>query len=158
MRKKTLAAFAAVYAVICLTYGAVNGIDLPVSTEAVEELSINESIPAETQAATTIPETTQPTEETTFSERRKKHGKRHFFTEPATEAPEEIIPEQAETEEKKQQIEESTEVPDVPTLEEYLGKLRCGGCGHGCTLLHPRCMRGARKQSSAESDYYSLYG
>lgn len=171
MRKKTLAAFAAVYAVICLSYGAVNGIDFPVSTEAAEELSADESVISETQVTTTIPEiTTRPTEEATSSKRRNKHGKRYSFTEPAieekpqtqTEAPEEtpqeIVTEQPETKETDQQIEESIEAPTVPTLEEYLGKLRCGGCGHGCTLLNPRCMRGARKQSSAQSEYQELYG
>ena len=171
MRKKTLAAFAAVYAVICLSYGAINGIDLPESTVSAEELYADESY-SETQVTTTVPETvtTQPTEETTSSEHRKKHGKRNSFTEPTieeqpqiqTEAPEEtpqeIITELPETQETEQQIEESAETSAVPTLEEYLGNLRCGGCGHGCTLLNPRCMRGARKQSSAQSEYQELYG
>ena len=32
MRKKTIAAFAAVYISLCLTYGLINGINLPASS------------------------------------------------------------------------------------------------------------------------------
>ncbi|SDB44846.1 hypothetical protein SAMN02910317_02255 [Ruminococcaceae bacterium FB2012] len=65
---------------------------------------------------------------------------------------------EAPRQEEEEQITETETPPAVPTLDEYLSKLKCGGCGHGCSLLNPRCMRGATKQSSAESEYYSLYG
>ena len=131
MRKKTLTAFAAVYAVLCLTYGTVSG--------------LRQTSGPETQTAAVVvsePGTTQPEEEIIPAGRRKKHGKRN-----AGAAPEE---------EEKQQTEAAAD--GTPTLEEYLGKLRCGGCGHGCFLLNPRCMRGARKQGSAASEYQTLYG
>lgn len=64
----------------------------------------------------------------------------------------------AEQPEENQQMEEIAVAAQVPSLEEYLSKKRCGGCGHGCSLLNPRCMRGARKQSTAQSEYDALYG
>ena len=177
MRKKTLAAFAAVYLTICLTYGAINGINMPVSSAEAEDITVTESVVTETQTMVTTqpPETvTEPPAETTTSARgeKKKRTKTTTVTEQPEEIPEEetevqtavpeaipeeLMPEQTEVTE--QQTEEYTEAPAaVPTLEEYLSKLRCGGCHHGCYLSNPRCMRGARKQSQAESEYYSLYG
>ena len=177
MRKKTLAAFAAVYLTICLTYGAINGINMPVSSAEAEDITVTESTVTETHTMVTTepPETvTEPPAETTTSERsrKKKRTKTTTVTEQPEDIPEEstkvqtavpeVIPEEIITEqtvETEQQTEEYTENPAaVPTLEEYLSDLRCGGCHHGCYLLNPRCMRGARKQSLAESDYYSIYG
>ena len=155
MRKKTLAAFAVVYAGICLTYSAVNGINLP-ETEAAAE-AVEETQPAtETTAipTTIVPETTEP-----FTEASHKSRKHHReWT--AEETTEEMTnpPTESVTETKTQNIEETTEAPDVPTLEEYLKKKRCGGCGHGCSLANPRCMQGARKQSAAISEYNTQYG
>ena len=45
----------------------------------------------------------------------------------------------------------------IPTLQDYLKNLHCGGCGRNCFLLNPHCMRGARKEAQAESAYYELY-
>lgn len=134
MRKKTLAAFAAVYAAVCLTYGAAKGMDRPVSTKAAEQLSGNEILAAETQVTAIAPETvtTQLTEETF-----------QIQTEAPEEPLKESITEQTENEEKESQIEEPDEAPAVPAQEEHSGKRRYGG-GRGCTLLD----RGARKQSS----------
>ncbi len=163
MRKKTLAAFAAVYAVICLTYGAING-SLSAAPDITEDSSASESIVQQTETAaaeTTAPEAAagqtttsaeQPEPETVTTTTATEQ------TEAPEETPEETVTEQTETEEQEQQIEEYTEAPAVPSLEEYLSRLRCGGCHHGCYLLNPRCMRGARKQSQAENEYYSLYG
>lgn len=168
MRKKTLAAFAAVYAGICLTYGAVNGINLPAS-EAAEAAA--ETLPAtETAAApeTAVPDTTEPetTEPLTEASRRRKHRRenRDAGEQPAyrqAEEPTESVtatPTEPDTEPDTQYIEETTQAPDVPTLEEYLKKKRCGGCGHGCSLANPRCMQGARKQSAAIDEYNAQYG
>ena len=72
---------------------------------------------------------------------------------------EEYLEEQTETSRQEEYYEEQIEPePEVPTLEEYLQKLRCSGCRHNCSLLSPRCMNGARKASQAESEYYSMYG
>ena len=172
MRKKTLSAIAAVYSVICLTYGTVHGINIPASSESVEDTEIIET--ETTVVSTTVTEsvTTELTTNTSSERHNRKHRTTTSETEVTTkegtdvqtetpeEVPDEIITEQTEPvyEEEEQQIEESTEAPDAPTLEEYLGKLKCGGCRHGCSLLNPRCMNGARKQSAAQSEYYSLYG
>ncbi len=146
MRKKTIAAFAAVYISLCLTYGLINGINLPASSEETEAVSVTTSVSEESSAAET-------TQQSTSEGRKKKRSKSTAVTTQPESYEEEIIPEEKVTEQT-----ETEAPPAVPTLDEYLSKLKCGGCGHGCTLLNPRCMRGARKQSSAESEYYSLYG
>ncbi|WKY48783.1 hypothetical protein Q5O24_05550 [Eubacteriaceae bacterium ES3] len=47
--------------------------------------------------------------------------------------------------------------PVVPTLNEYLSQLRCGGCGKNCSLINPRCGRGQQKASNAQQEYYATY-
>ena len=154
MRKKTIIALVSVYSAICLTYGAVYGVEF--SSDADGEKDMNESTASQV-LVTAAPETQIPTEETTVSARRKRHSK----TTTVTEAPTEVITEEQTKpvyeDPEEIQTEEYTD-PPVPSLEEYLSGLRCGGCGRGCSLLNPRCMRGARKQSSAESEYYNIYG
>lgn len=43
------------------------------------------------------------------------------------------------------------------TLESYLSKLYCDGCGRHCPLSRPSCSRGESKRVSATNDYYSTY-
>ena len=160
MRKKTIAAFAAVYIAICLTYGTVNGINFPNSDDS-SAIAVTESTSAQTQTTTTAEQQTQST-----NRRKSKHSKTasdetqtDTETSIQTTVPEQT-PDESETEKKQDetQIEEQTQAADIPSLEEYLGKLRCGGCGHNCSLANPRCMRGARKQSTAKSEYSEMYG
>ena len=162
MRKKTIAAFAAVYIAICLTCGAVNGLSIS-KTDDSSAIAVTESTSAQAQTTTTT-----VTEQQTQNELGRK-GKRSKTTTAESEADNgtsvqttvpELQPEESETEKKEDetQIEKQTEASDTPTLDEYLGRLRCGGCGHNCSLANPRCMRGARKQSSAKSEYSELYG
>ena len=66
--------------------------------------------------------------------------------------------EEEDEEDEKKQTETTSAKASVPTLDDYLRKLRCGGCGRNCSLINPRCMRGARKESQAETEYYELYG
>ena len=47
---------------------------------------------------------------------------------------------------------------DPPTLNQFLSGLRCGGCGHNCSLLNPRCMRGRSKAERAQTEYAETYG
>lgn len=47
---------------------------------------------------------------------------------------------------------------ETPTLEEYLGKLHCTGCGKHCLLTSPQCGKGMEKARQAESEYKTLYG
>ena len=63
-----------------------------------------------------------------------------------------------EEEDKEEQADDASAPAAIPTLEDYLRGLHCGGCGRNCFLLNPHCMRGARKESQAESAYYELYG
>ena len=45
----------------------------------------------------------------------------------------------------------------VPTLEEYLSKLRCSGCGKHCLLTALRCNKGTRYKNAAIADYEEAY-
>lgn len=45
---------------------------------------------------------------------------------------------------------------DLPTLEEYLGKLLCSGCGKRCPLTSLRCNRGQGYVESATAEYDSV--
>ena len=92
----------------------------------------------------------------------------YTFTAPTAETPapvstpapaQEEEPESEEEEEdKEKQADDASAPAAIPTLEDYLRGLHCGGCGRNCFLLNPHCMRGARKESQAESAYYELYG
>jgi hypothetical protein len=46
---------------------------------------------------------------------------------------------------------------DIPTLEEYLSKLFCSGCGRHCPLTNLQCSRGEEYKSRAENDYNTTY-
>ena len=90
------------------------------------------------------------------------------YTVPAAETAEPVIapaPAQADEpeigdadEDEEKQSEDASAPAAIPTLEDYLRGLHCGGCGRNCFLLNPHCMRGARKESQAESAYYEQYG
>lgn len=47
---------------------------------------------------------------------------------------------------------------DPPTLNQFLSSLRCGGCGHNCSLLNPRCRKGQNKAQRAQTEYAQTYG
>ena len=51
-----------------------------------------------------------------------------------------------------------TPTPDIPTLEDYLSKLFCTGCGRHCLLTNPECGRGRREQQEKVQEYNQLYG
>ena len=48
-------------------------------------------------------------------------------------------------------------VPDVPTLEQFLSKLICTGCGQRCLLTNPSCGRGRDQQENAIREYNQTY-
>ena len=93
-------------------------------------------------------------------------------TEPDTTAPvTEVITEQYETEEiitndyspesddeNELVFEQNDTSGDVPTLEQFLRSMTCGGCRHNCLLVNPRCMKGRAKAESATVEYYETYG
>ena len=80
---------------------------------------------------------------------------------PAVSSPSVVssVPEDAdEADEGDKTSQEDASTPAaIPTLQDYLKNLHCGGCGRNCFLLNPHCMRGARKEAQAESAYYELY-
>lgn len=51
-----------------------------------------------------------------------------------------------------------SDVEEKETLESYLRKLRCGGCGRNCSLFLPQCVIGEAKKEQATADYYTKYG
>lgn len=53
---------------------------------------------------------------------------------------------------------EPTPTPDIPTLEDYLSKLFCTGCGRHCLLTNPECGKGRREQQKEVQEYNQMYG
>ena len=95
------------------------------------------------------------TEEYTFSAPTAELPAQVSTPEPVQEAAPETGTEDEDSENKP---DDADEPAAIPTLEDYLRGLHCGGCGRNCFLLNPHCMRGARKESKAETAYYELYG
>ena len=104
-------------------------------------------------------------------------GRRHRWQEggdsdgwePQHQEPDDKEPSDTEEEEdKKKKSEEqqkssdseqnSSASGDPPSLNQFLSALRCGGCGHNCSLLNPRCMRGRSKAERAQTEYAQTYG
>lgn len=50
-----------------------------------------------------------------------------------------------------------TEGNTPPSLEDFLSKLTCTGCGKHCSLLYPRCGRGNMQAQQAEEEYMQTY-
>lgn len=63
------------------------------------------------------------------------------------------ISESSDAESSKSQPEPTS----TPTLEEYLSRLVCTGCGKRCSLLHPRCRKGEMRAETAKKQYYQTY-
>ncbi len=149
MRKKTLAAIAPVYTAICLSYGAFSGINLPIadSSSATEKSASVTSSALQSQ-------TSESSDDPSTTGRKKRHGRGSGYEQSSTYEDGSGI----NSQEDAGTAITGDSTSDVPTLNEYLKNLKCGGCGHGCNLLNPRCMRGARKQSSATEEYNEIYG
>lgn len=61
------------------------------------------------------------------------------------------------TESAAESVSESTETTPPPSVEEYLSKLICTGCGKRCSLLHPRCGKGQMQAERAKEQYNQTY-
>ena len=172
MRMKIIRRFAAGTIGVCFTYALIR---MPIAAinnprETLAEWS--KSIPAVTTEATqpetrysateyttTIPETTYyqaPTEQTTAAQTTSP-------TEAFTEAVqnEQISEDDRSTDnnyEEEWNNEPENAGGDVPTLEQFLQSMSCGGCRHNCLLISPRCMKGRAKAESATVEYYETYG
>ena len=187
MKIKAIRIFFGAYLAICITYGALRTVIMPLVTddnvnspESIEETAETVMLETEETGSTTTGLTEESTaaseeesdDDNSFERRRRNRWDSEddedieiathetetttTVTEPS-QTQEETETEQDE-DDKKKQTETSASKASVPTLEDYLRKLRCGGCGRNCSLLNPRCMRGARKESQAETEYYELYG
>ncbi len=181
MRKKIIRAFLGVYLAVCVTYGVVRGVTAPAMAEDVEPMeeplpqTAAEIVPEETAQVEELIETAPagPASGEFYRSGRSGRGRgrrgssemgagAEARTAPAVSsvpAAQEEPEEDAEEETgEKEQSDDAAEPAAIPTLEEYLKNLHCGGCGRNCFLLNPHCMRGARKESRAESAYYEQYG
>ena len=188
MKIKVIRTFFGAYLAICITYGALRTVIMPsvkddnvTSPGSIEETT--ETVMYETEeTGSTMTESTEEStaaskeefdDDSSFEKRRRRKSweseddeetdittRETETTTTVTEPSQTQKETEAEQEEddKKKQTETTAAKASVPTLDDYLKKLRCGGCGRNCSLINPRCMRGARKESQAETEYYELYG
>ena len=166
MRMNIIKRFAAGTIGVCFTYALVrmpfNTINNPIET-AADWAAVPTTVSAETtqraQATegTTVfffffpttaaaPETTVPSPTEAFTEQLRN---------------EEIItndysPESSD--ENEWVYEQNDTSGDIPTQEQFLRNMTCGGCRHNCLLVNPRCMKGRAKAESATVEYYETYG
>ena len=153
MRKKTIAAIFSVYFVICAAYGISRSVMQSSDTQSVQ---VTEQAAVQTSAQTTNSAQTSasaPSTENSGAQTTTKSSQQTTVEKDDDDNEQDA----AVTSQSETTITQQTQ-PDVPSLDEYLSKLRCGGCRRNCSLASPRCMNGRRKASSAESEYYSLYG
>ena len=177
MRNKIIRRFAAGTIGVCFTYALIR---LPFAAMDDPSVIVNEwtaEIPT-ASAETTLPATLAPVTEIPLS---KQGG--YSYPDP-TEAPnedtqeeqtptqaiEEIVAEQPQEEvvedsglsdsgeDDDANYEQNDTSGDVPTLEQFLSMMNCGGCRHNCLLFSPRCMKGRSKAESAAEEYYEIYG
>ncbi len=171
--------FLGVYLTICVTYGVVRGVTAPALAKPVEPTEA--PVPQTTAeiVSAPVPEIAIEQElmplsavspDAAFNGRGRGRNNMHgtasgelieIPVQPA--APISALASEAEVKaaeegEDEKQTEDASEPAAIPTLEEYLKNLHCGGCGRNCFLINPRCMRGARKESQAESAYFEQYG
>lgn len=168
MKIKIIKQFGAAIAAVCILYGAVATtynsyekvlaaqVDTPaiVTKETTSEASAETtpSTGATTTAATTTTTSTPVTASTQTATSTATAEPAADISEPAT-TPKETLASVADTTD--QTVAAST--PSVPTLNEFLSQLRCGGCGKNCSLASPRCATGSRKAQQAEAQYDATY-
>lgn len=180
MGRKMIGRMAAGVCSICICYGlAVQAFQgKPTAAEQAVDTAVVEQAAA---PAEETPDTLSPEEggavqyDYDVPRRHGGRGKRHGWHEdsdaqtPFGQSPSNQEPsgaEEDEEEKKKTQEQEdssdseqkSSASGDPPTLNQFLSALRCGGCGHNCSLLNPRCMKGRSKAERAQTEYAQTYG
>ena len=172
MRTKIIKRFMAGTVGVCFTYALVR---LPFSMISNPAQTMTEwtTSPA-TAAQTTVP-ATQPAATAPATQNTTQHAipePTTVITEPETTVPqteaitdpvepEEIITNDYSPENDDENVfvyEQNDTSGDVPTLEQFLRNMTCGGCRHNCLLVNPRCMKGRAKAESATVEYYETYG
>ena len=173
MRTKIIKRFSAATVGVCFTYALIR---LPFTminnpSGAVELATSPSATAAQTTQPSTQPATVQPTTQSPTT---------YAVTQPVTtvpvepettQQPTEAVTEQYATEEiitndyspesndeNEYVLEQNDTSGDVPTLEQFLRNMSCGGCRHNCLLVNPRCMKGRAKAESATVEYYETYG
>ena len=176
MRMKIIKRFSAATVGVCFTYALVR---LPFTMinnpgdSAVEWTTSTSTVSTEVQSSTRP--STQPTTRVQATQGTTQYDitepttlpVEQETTVPATEAiteqytTEEIITNDysPESDDENEYVFEQNETSgDVPTLEQFLRNMSCGGCRHNCLLVNPRCMKGRAKAESATVEYYETYG
>ena len=171
MRTKIIQRFAAGTIGVCFTYALIrvpfNMINNPVETASEWTTSPPMTAVAETTQPTTRIQATQGTTTVTLPEPTTEVTEPQTTVPPTTEVitepvtPEEIITNDYSPESNDENewfYEQNDTSGDVPTLEQFLRNMTCGGCRHNCLLVNPRCMKGRAKAESATVEYYETYG
>ena len=68
-----------------------------------------------------------------------------------------ISKENSDIQKEEEQISPETHAEPEETLEEYLSKMYCIGCGRHCPLSAPQCGRGRSQQQKATEEYNQQY-
>ncbi len=177
MRMNIIKRFAAGTIGVCFTYALVrmpfNTINNPIETAADWA-----AVPTTVSAETTQP-ATQPTSQQAARAQATEGTTVFQLPEPTTAAaPETTVPSPTEafteqlrneeiitnddspesSDENEWVYEQNDTSGDIPTQEQFLRNMTCGGCRHNCLLVNPRCMKGRAKAESATVEYYETYG
>ena len=68
-----------------------------------------------------------------------------------------VSKENSDSQKEDEQISPETQAEPEETLEEYLSKMYCTGCGRHCPLSAPQCGRGRSQQQQATEEYNQQY-
>ena len=171
MKIKIIKQFFAAFAAVCIIYGSVATTytsyknvlaaqaDIPLAIASREETT---TAAAETDAstatqATSSTQTPATTTETSATSTAASTQTESVTAETPTTIKQEELAAAADTTTATQSQAVAAAVPVVPTLNEFLSQLRCGGCGKNCSLASPRCATGSRKAQQAEAQYVATY-
>lgn len=169
MKIKIIKQFFAAFAAVCIIYGSVATTytsyknvlaaqaDIPLAIAAREETTAAASgTDASTSAATQTTAAATSTE-TSATSTATSTATESVTAETPTAIKQEELTAAADTTAANQSQAVAVAVPVVPTLNEFLSQLRCGGCGKNCSLASPRCATGSRKAQQAEAQYDATY-
>jgi hypothetical protein len=180
MKYKIVKAFFGIYLALCLGFGAVRSVALPVLSAIIsrndeqsyedtgEEISGEEENDGNADSDSSVNESdsygTDELEQ--YYVGHGRHGGHGRFdmddsyddyddSGQAGESDESISSGESESSDNTQQSIEGLDNDGNTSLQEYLSQLHCGGCGRNCLLSNPGCMQGERKATAATSEYNS---
>ncbi|WKY45758.1 hypothetical protein Q5O14_06580 [Eubacteriaceae bacterium ES2] len=155
-----------IYGIISTTYRSYQGVlaaqaeipDIVLVSEEIEDVEAESTIPSTIVETTPAEEIESELDITVTAEATTEDTSSETDVNVAAATPvqeDEVITPETSSSDNQTIVTEPD--PVVPTLNEYLSQLRCGGCGKNCSLINPRCGTGQRKASNAQEEYYSLY-